>query len=72
MGEAWLRPEAEAEGGRGTADGSLLLAGRGTHTRAERCRCWGRSEEVDLDPALRVGRVRRQPGRAAPGHRLAV
>lgn len=29
VGGAWLRPEAEAEGGRGTADGGLLLAGLG-------------------------------------------
>lgn len=42
VGEAWLRSEDEAEGGRGTANGSLLLVGwGGAHTRVDGCRSWG-------------------------------
>lgn len=64
--EAWLRPEAEAEGG--TADDSLFLWGWGLLIEGWAGADAGvRSEEVDLGPALRVGRARRQPGRAAPG-----
>lgn len=69
--EAWLRPEDEAEGG--TPDDSLFLWGWGLLIEGWAGAGAGvRSEEVDLDPALRVGRARRQPGRAAPRHHLEV
>lgn len=73
MGESRSRPEDEAKGGRGTADGRLLLTGQRVPIQG-----WMgadaavRSEEVDADSALRRGRARRQPERASPGHRWAV
>lgn len=69
--EAWLRPKAEDEGG--TGDGSLLLWGQELLIEGWMGADAGvKSEEVDLDPALKVVRVRRQPGRAVPRHRLEV
>lgn len=71
MEEARLRPEDEAEGG--IANGSLLFWGWGLLIEGWMGADAGvRSEETDLDPALRVGRARRQPGRAAPRHPLGV
>lgn len=73
MGESCLRPEDEAEGGRGTADGRLVLMGPG-----EPIEVWMgadaavRSEKVDADSALRMGRARRKPEGAAPGHRWVM
>lgn len=64
VGEDWLRSEDEAEGGRGTANGSLLLVGWGVPIQG-----W-----MGADPGVRseeVGRARRQPGRAATGRCLS-
>lgn len=71
MEEARLRPEDESEGG--TADGSQLSWGWALLKEGWMAADAGvRSEEMDLDPALRVGGARRHPERAGHRHRLAV
>lgn len=57
MEEARLRPEDEAEGG--TADGSLLWVLGLLIEGWMGADAGVRSEETDLDPALRVGPARR-------------
>ena len=70
MGEAWWRPEDEAEAR--TADGSRILWGWGWSCKGQGRDAGVRFEVADFDPTLRRGRARGQPGRAALRQRWEV